>query len=89
MGDMERTITGEFPLCNNPGCARTFEDHERRIRDIERDKSVEELRALLMSIVADLANLKGRIVGYQFAGGLIGAIVGAMAAVLATMAFRK
>lgn len=84
MGDMERAITGEFPLCNNPGCARTFEDHERRIRDLEKDKTVEELRTLLMSIVKDLENLKGRVAGYMFAGGLIGTIVGAMAAVLAS-----
>jgi hypothetical protein len=84
MGDMERSITGEFALCNNPGCARTFQDHERRIRDLEKDKTVEELRTQIGTALQTLENLKGRLAGYMFAGALLGTIVGAMASVLAS-----
>lgn len=84
MGDMERTVSGEWPLCSNPGCARTFDDHERRIRDLEKDLSVEELRKEIGQALQQLENLKGRLAGYMFAGALMGTIVGAMAAVLAS-----
>lgn len=84
MGDMERTVSGEWPLCTNPGCSRTFADHERRIRDLEKDKTVEELREKIDTALLLVENLKGRLAGYMFAGALMGTIVGAMAAVLAS-----
>lgn len=88
MGDMERTISGEYPLCNNPGCARAFTDHDRRIRDLEQDETISRLQVTLTAIQADLAGLKGRIAGWQFAGTMLGAVVGAMAAALVAVLMR-
>jgi len=84
MGDMEAATSGEWQLCNNPGCARTFADHERRIRDIEKDETISELRATINKLALQFENMRGRLAGYMFAGGLVGTIVGAMAAVLAS-----
>jgi tetrahydromethanopterin S-methyltransferase subunit B len=83
MGDMERAVTGEHALCANPGCAQQFRDFERRIRDLEDDETVKDLQKTLTSIEKQLENLKGRLGGYLFAGGLVGTIVGALVAVMA------
>jgi hypothetical protein len=90
MGDMERTITGEFPLplCPNAGCARAFHDIERRLDVVEKDDTQAEMWKVLRKIEQDLEHMKGRLVGYQFAGALLGAIVGAMAAALVALALK-
>ena len=90
MNGGERTITGEYPVasCTNPLCTRLFSEFERRIEKLERDETKAKLWEVLRRIEQDLANLKGRLVGYQFAGGLLGAIVGALAATVAMIALK-
>jgi len=88
MGEMERAITGEYPLCENAGCARAFRDIERRVEVLEKDETKEKLWSVLREIQQDLANLKGRQAGYLFAGGFLGAVVGALAAVVAALVIK-
>lgn len=84
MGDMEKAITGEYPLCSNPVCARMFAELERRIKVIEED----DVKKTLTALAIEIANLKGQLKGYLFAGAFLGAVVGALSAVVAAGAMK-
>ena len=71
-----------IPSCN-PLCERRLDDLEEWRRSTERDETIRELWTVVRKLEQGVANLNGRLAGYLFAGGLIGTIVGALAAILA------
>lgn len=88
MGDPEReyarSITGEHEMCPNPLCMHRFRELEARVKRLENDDTIKDLMKTLTEIEKELAGLKGKLSGYLFAGGLIGTIVGALVAVVAS-----
>jgi len=69
-------------MCENPVCARRFDESERRLEKLEKDdwrKEIGELRSVIFDLKASLANLNGRMVGYLAAAAILASVLSGVA----------